>query len=119
MRNAHVPSDHYEWTTTHTRICYQSSERCLCFPRRYNRVSVVVVGQPLADRSDWRQLTELFLLEFPEAWFSYINADYAELLHDMGLYINAGGAEPFLQVGVPPPFAVLLQRPSRSTIQDL
>lgn len=66
---------------------------------RYNRAAIFGIGEPLADRAAWRQLTELFLAEFPEAYFYHVTEEYAYLLHDMGYYINCCGTETTLQVG--------------------
>ncbi len=64
----------------------------------WNRVTVIGTGEPLADRADWRSLTQLFLKEFPKAYFYHITEEYADLLHDMGYYINSAGSETTLQV---------------------
>jgi hypothetical protein len=63
-------------------------------------VAVWATGEPLAARVDWRPLTEAFLEEFPHAYFYHITEDYAELLHDMGYWINGCGTETTLQVGL-------------------
>jgi lysylphosphatidylglycerol synthetase-like protein (DUF2156 family) len=72
----------------------------MCPARRYNRVAVWATGEPLAARVDWRPLTEAFLKEFPHAYFYHITEEYAELLHDMGYWINGCGTETTLQVGL-------------------
>lgn len=38
------------------------------------------------------------LQEFPEAYFHHITEDFAELLHELGYYINSAGSETTLQV---------------------
>lgn len=65
----------------------------------YNRVVVSAIGDPLADDSQWLYLTDLFIQEFPEAYFYHASEKYAALLHDMGYFINDVGAETTLQVG--------------------
>jgi lysylphosphatidylglycerol synthetase-like protein (DUF2156 family) len=62
---------------------------------------IIGTGEPLAPRSAWRQLTEAFLQEFPEAYFYHITEEFADLLHDMGYWINGCGTETTLQVRHP------------------
>jgi hypothetical protein len=69
---------------------------------------VSAIGDPLADDSQWLYLTDLFIQEFPEAYFYHASEKYAALLHDMGYYINDVGAETTLQVGRVGGVAVLL-----------
>lgn len=79
---------------------------CVCLllhPNRtlacsYNRVVVSAIGDPLAPEGQWLYLTDLFLQEFPEAYFYHASEKYAALLHDMGYFINDVGAETTLQV---------------------
>lgn len=61
---------------------------------------VSAIGDPLAPESQWLYLTDLFLQEFPEAYFYHASEKYAALLHDMGYWINDVGAETTLQVGL-------------------
>lgn len=61
---------------------------------------VSAVGDPLAPYSQWPYLTDLFLKEFPQAYFYHASEKYAALLHNMGYYINDVGAETTLQVRV-------------------
>lgn len=68
--------------------------------RRWNRVVIIGTGEPIAPRDAWRRLTEAFLQEFPEAYFYHITEEFADLLHDMGFWINGCGTETTLQVGV-------------------
>jgi lysylphosphatidylglycerol synthetase-like protein (DUF2156 family) len=71
---------------------------CCC---SWNRVVIIGTGEPLAPRSAWRQLTEAFLQEFPKAYFYHITEEFADLLHDMGYWINGCGTETTLQVCSP------------------
>lgn len=65
---------------------------------RYNRAAIFGIGEPLAPRSQWRHITGLFLKEFPEAYFHHVTEEYADLLHELGYYINSAGSETTLQV---------------------
>jgi hypothetical protein len=69
-----------------------------CASCSYNRVIVVATGEPVAPRASWSHLTQLFLATYPEAYFYHITAEYAQLLHDMGYWINGCGTETTLQV---------------------
>jgi lysylphosphatidylglycerol synthetase-like protein (DUF2156 family) len=64
-------------------------------------VVIIGTGEPLAPRSAWRQLTEAFRQEFPKAYFYHITEEFADLLHDMGYWINGCGTETTLQVCSP------------------
>jgi lysylphosphatidylglycerol synthetase-like protein (DUF2156 family) len=70
---------------------------CSC---RYNRAAIFGIGEPLAPRSQWQHITSLFLQQFPDAYFHHATEEYAQMLHDMGYYINSIGSETTLQVGV-------------------
>ena len=59
---------------------------------------VVATGEPVAHRSQWGLITDLFLKEYPEAYFYHVTEEYAELLHDLGYYVNCCGTETTLQV---------------------
>jgi hypothetical protein len=52
----------------------------------------------LAPHNKWQHITTLFLKQFPDAYFHHITEEYAELLHDLGYYINSAGSETTLQV---------------------
>ncbi|WIA39641.1 hypothetical protein OEZ86_005718 [Tetradesmus obliquus] len=64
----------------------------------YSRVIVSVIGDPLAHRSNWRTISEMFVKEFPGTYFYHASKEYAQVLHDIGYYINDVGAETTLQV---------------------
>jgi len=64
----------------------------------YHRVIVSAIGDPLCHESKWGYITELFMKEFPDAFFYHISEKYAKLLTDLGYWVNDVGAETTLQV---------------------
>jgi len=64
----------------------------------YHRVIVSAIGDPLCHESKWGYITELFMKEFPDAFFYHISEKYAKLLADLGYWVNDVGAETTLQV---------------------
>jgi hypothetical protein len=52
----------------------------------------------LAAREHWQALTRLFLKQYPGAFFYHVTKEYAQLLYDIGYYVNDCGTETTLQV---------------------
>lgn len=45
----------------------------------YSRVIVSVIGDPLAHRSNWRTISEMFVKEFPGTYFYHASKEYAQV----------------------------------------